>query len=80
MAKKPTRRTTRAAGRKPRAKTSTTTVDTTQPKRKPTPGSPVSPKRKRQMASPRPTAIKARRKVETSDALLFPSGRPIRKR
>lgn len=28
----------------------------------------------------KPVVIKPRRKVETSDALMFPSGRPIRKR
>ena len=28
----------------------------------------------------KPVAIKQRRTVETSDALMFPSGRPIRKR
>jgi hypothetical protein len=63
-----------------RLKTLTIRGATAKPKRKKYSRKSVGTKAKLKTDTVKAVVIKPRRKVETSDALLFPSGRPIRKR
>jgi hypothetical protein len=94
MAKKRSKRTTRAVVRKPKRKTSAAKGVVRKPKRKASAVKVVAPKPQPKpypdetvakglnpnVATVKPVVIEPRRQVETSDALLFPSGRPMRKR
>ena len=69
----------RGAMRKPKRKTSAVKGVVPQPNQ-PYPMQAVAKGPKINLDTVRPVVIEPRRQVETSDALLFPSGRPIRKR
>jgi hypothetical protein len=72
--------TRKAVIRKPKGTTPSAKADVRKPKHTPDRIEQHMPTPRREIDSVKPVTIKPRRNVETNDALMFPSGRPIRKR